>query len=163
MDRQHLYFEVLGVEQNFGARNGEFAEPAVAKAAAHGDALGLVPGLGFEERPRYVDEVLREILDGAVHDCRSFAVVTDQRSVKFFLADIFGRLLPEWVFARFAQRLPPLFESFQEGGFAGAIPEECFLILHCEVETIALDPRQPADRRKRATSARFRSALPSTR
>lgn len=142
MDRQHLNFEILGLEQNFGARNGEFAEPAVAKAAAHGDALGLVPGLGFEEPARYVDEVLREILDGAVHDCRSLAVVTDQGSVKFFLADVFGGLLPEWVFARFAQRLPPLFESFQEGGFAGAVPEESFLILQFEIEAIDLDPRQ---------------------
>src|SRR3954453_22479980 len=142
MDRQHLNFEVLGLEQNFGARNGEFAEPAVAKAAAHGDALGLVPGLGFEEAARYVDEFLREILDGAVHDRRRLAVITDQCSIKFFLAEVFGGLLAERVVAGLAQRLSPPFEGLLEGSFTGAVSEESFLILQLEIEAVDLDPRE---------------------
>ena len=67
VDRQNLDLEVVGLEDNFGARDGEFAKLAVAKAPAHDDALGLIPGLGLEEAARYVGELLREVLDGAVH------------------------------------------------------------------------------------------------
>jgi hypothetical protein len=54
MDGEHLDLEIFGLDEDFGARDGEFAEPAVPKAAAHHDALCFIPGLGFEEAARYV-------------------------------------------------------------------------------------------------------------
>jgi hypothetical protein len=35
--------------------------------------------------------------------------------IEDLLADVFGRFLAKWVVARFAQRLPPLFEDVSEG------------------------------------------------
>lgn len=58
MDREHLDLEVFRLEEDFGARDGEFAQSAVPKGAAHHDALGFIPGLGFEEPTRYAAEGL---------------------------------------------------------------------------------------------------------
>ena len=77
-DRHHLDLEVLGLEDDLGARDRELAEPAVAKAAADHDALGLRPGLGLEETARDIGELLRELLDRAVHDGAGLGVVADQ-------------------------------------------------------------------------------------
>src|SRR4030081_2387504 len=93
-DRQHLDLEVLVLEDDFGARDGEFAEPASAKTAAYDDALRLLPGLGLEEAARDVGEFLREVLDGAVHDRRGLGFVADQDGVEHLLADVFGRFFP---------------------------------------------------------------------
>jgi hypothetical protein len=81
MDRHHFDLEVFDLQDDFGARNGKFAGPAVAKAAADHDALGPLPGLGLEEAARDVGELLREVLNGAVHDGPGFAVVADQDRV----------------------------------------------------------------------------------
>ena len=90
----HLDLEVFGLEDDFGTRDGEFAEAAVAEAATDHDALGLLPGLGVEEAARDVGELLREVLDGAVHDRRGFGVVADENGVEYLLADVFGGSLP---------------------------------------------------------------------
>jgi hypothetical protein len=57
---------------------------------------------------RDVGELLREVLNGAVHDRRRLGAVADQDGVEHLLADVFGWLLPERIFARFTQRFPPL-------------------------------------------------------
>jgi len=44
----------------------------------------------------------------------------------------------------------------QEGGFAGAVPEESFLILQFEIEAIDLDPRQAGSAVSGDTSGRDR-------
>ena len=46
-DREHLDLETFRLEDDFRACDGHFAEPAVAKATANHDALGLLPWLGF--------------------------------------------------------------------------------------------------------------------
>ena len=48
-DRHQIDLEVLGLEDDVGARDREFADPALPKAAADHDALGIGPGLGLEE------------------------------------------------------------------------------------------------------------------
>ena len=141
-DRQHLDLEVLVLEDDFGARDGEFAEPAIAKTAAHHDALGLLPGLGLEETARDVGEFLCEVLDGAVNDRRGLGVVADQDGVEHLLADVFGWLLPERIFAGFAQRLPPPVENVPESALAGAVSEESFLVLQFDVEAVDLHRRE---------------------
>jgi hypothetical protein len=77
----------------FSTRDGEFAEPAVSKTAAHHYALGLFPGLCLEEAARDVGEFLCKVLDRAVNDRRGFGVVADQDGVEYLLADVFGRFL----------------------------------------------------------------------
>lgn len=99
-DRQHFDLEVLGFEDDFGACDSEFAEAAVAKAAAHHDTFCLLPGLGLEELARDVGELLREIPDGAVHDCRGLGVLANQDGIEDLLADVFGRFLAKWVVPR---------------------------------------------------------------
>jgi hypothetical protein len=141
-DRQQLDLEVPGLEDDLGARDGELAEPAVAKAAADHDALGLLPGLAPEEAPRDVGELLRKILDGAVHHRGGFGVVADQHGVEHLLADVLGRLLAERILARLAQGLAPLVENVAEGGFAGAIAEKPLLVLQLDVEAVDIDRRE---------------------
>jgi hypothetical protein len=82
--------------------DGEFAEAAVPKPAAHHDAPGLLPSLGLEKSASDVGELLRELLDGALHDRRSLCIVSDQDGVENLFADVFGRLLAERIFAGFA-------------------------------------------------------------
>src|SRR5258705_3091266 len=109
--RHHVDFEVLVLEDYFGTRNGEFAEPAVSKSAAHHYALGLFPSLCLEEAARDVGKFLCKVFDRAVNDRRGFGIVADQDGVEHLLADAFGRLFPERIFAGFAQRLPPFLED----------------------------------------------------
>src|ERR1051325_6097727 len=101
-DRLHLDLEILGLEDDLRARDGELAEAAGAEAAADDDTLGLLPGLHLEETPRDVGELLREVLDRAVDDRRRLGVVADEHVVEHLLADVLGWLLAERVFARFA-------------------------------------------------------------
>ena len=50
-DRHQIDVEILGLEDDVGAGDGEFADPALPKAAADHDALGIGPRLGLEEPP----------------------------------------------------------------------------------------------------------------
>jgi hypothetical protein len=76
-DWQHLDLEFLGLEDDLGARDGEFAEAAAAEAAPDHDALRLFPGLGLQKPSRDVSELLRKNLDGAMNDRRRFGVLAD--------------------------------------------------------------------------------------
>ncbi|MGY3134927.1 hypothetical protein ACVWZM_005609 [Bradyrhizobium sp. USDA 4501] len=75
-------------------------------------------------------------------DNGGFGIVAAKDRVELLFADIFGKLLPEGIFAKFAQRLSPFFESFPEGALAGTVPQEFVLIFKFEVETVDLDPRE---------------------
>src|SRR6185503_9632009 len=131
-DGQQLDLEVLGLEDDLGARDSEFAETAVAEPAADHDTFGLFPALALEEAARDIGELLREILDGAVNDRGGLGVVADQHVVEHFLADVFRGLLAEGILARLAQRLAPLVENVPERGLAGAVAEKPFLVLELE-------------------------------
>jgi hypothetical protein len=69
-----------------------------------------------------VCELLREILNGTVHHRRGLGIVANQDGIEHFLADVFGGLLSEGIFARFAQRLPPSVEDVSKGAFAARSP-----------------------------------------
>ena len=43
VDRHHLDLDALGLEDGIGARDRKLANVAVAKSAAHRDALGALP------------------------------------------------------------------------------------------------------------------------
>src|SRR6185437_9862203 len=141
-DRQQLDLEVRGLEDDLGARDGELAEPAVAEAAADHDTLGLLPSLAAEDAPRDVGELLREVLDGAVHHRGGLGVVADQHGVEHLLADVLGRLVAERIPARLEQGLAPLVENVPEGGLAGAVAEKAFLVLELDIEAVDVDRRK---------------------
>ena len=89
-DRHQIDLEILGLENDVGARDREFADPALPKAAADHDAFGVGPGLGLEKAPRHIGEFLGEFLDRAMHQGRGRDVVADQRLVELALADRLG-------------------------------------------------------------------------
>src|SRR6267142_1226764 len=57
-DRDQVDLEVLGLENDVGARDREFADPALPETAADHDAFGIGPGLGLEKAPRHIGEFL---------------------------------------------------------------------------------------------------------
>ena len=83
-------------------------------------------------------ELLREILDGAVHEGGGLWIVADQDGIELFLTNLFGRHLPERVIAGLPQRLPPFLEDVAEGTLAGLVSEESLLVLQFEVEAVDL-------------------------
>src|SRR4029453_16541619 len=104
-DRHHIDLEVLGLENDGGARNRKLADPALTKAATDHDAFGIGPGLALEKSLRHIGQLLREFLDRAVHQGCGADVVADQRLVKGALADRLGGLAAERILAAFLQRL----------------------------------------------------------
>src|SRR5207245_9844025 len=84
---QQIDLEVLGLENDIGARNRKLADPALAKAAADHDAFGVSPGLGLEKSLGHMGELLREFLDRAVHQRVGADVIAHQRLVECTLAD----------------------------------------------------------------------------
>src|SRR6185312_2255745 len=138
-DRHHLQLEILGAQDDLGARDRKLAEPAVAKAAADHDALGLRPGLGLEEAPRYIGQFLRELLDRAVQQGRSLGVVTDQHVVEGLLADLLRGHVAERILARFAQGLAPAVEDLAESTLGGTVAQEALLVLQFDIEAVDID------------------------
>ena len=100
-------------------------------------------GLGLEEAARDVGEFLRKVLDGALHDRRSLGIVADEDGVENLLADVFGRFLAEWIFAGFAQRLPPFVQDIPESALADAVPQESIVILQFDVEAVDIHGGEP--------------------
>ena len=98
-DRHQVDLELLGLEDDVGARDRKLADPALPKAAADHDALGVGPGLGLEEAPRHIGQFLGEFLDRAVHQRRGVDVVADQRLVELALADLVGGFVAERIVA----------------------------------------------------------------
>src|SRR5258708_6908458 len=142
-DRHQLDLEVFILENDSGARDREFAEPAVAKPATDHDALGLVPRLGLEEFSRHIGQFLRKLLDRAVQDGGRLQIVADQNGVELLLADLVRRLVTERILVRLAQRLAPFVENLAKRPLAGAVAEKTVFVLQFEVETVDLDRRQP--------------------
>ena len=104
-DRCHIDLEVFGLENDVGARDREFADPALAKAAADHDAFGIGPGLGLEKPLRHIGQLLREFLDRAVHQSGGMDVVAQQRLVERILADGLGGFASQGIAAVLLQRL----------------------------------------------------------
>ena len=142
-DRLHLDLEILRMQDDFRTRDGEFAQATIAKAAADHDALGLRPGLGLQEAAGDVGELLRELLDRAVHHGASLGVVADQDVVERLLADLVRRHLAERVLARLVQRLAPAVENLAERALRRPVAEETLVVLQFEIEAVDIDRGQP--------------------
>jgi len=69
-DRHQIDFETFGLQDDVGARDREFADPALPETAADHDAFGIGPGPGLEKPLRHMGQFLRELLDRAVHQGR---------------------------------------------------------------------------------------------
>ena len=89
-DRHHLHLQSFGLEDDIGARDSKFADPALPETTADHDGLGLVPRLALEKAARDEGKLLREALDRAVQQRRRLDIVADQNLVELLLAE-FGR------------------------------------------------------------------------
>ncbi len=93
-DRNQIDLEAFGLEQEAGARDRQFADPALPEAAAGDDALGIGPGPGLEKALGDISEFLCEFLDRAMYQRRGADIVADQRLIERVLADGCGGLSP---------------------------------------------------------------------
>jgi len=143
-DRHQVDLEILRFKDDVGAGDGEFADPALAEAAADHDALGVGPRLGLEESPRHIGQFLGELLDRAVHQRGGADVVAQQRLVEFALGDLAGGFLAQGVVAVLLQRLAQRIEDFAERALAGAVAQKSVVVLQLDIETVHLDRRQSA-------------------
>ena len=146
-DRHQIDLEAFGLEHDVGARDRDFADPALAKAAADHDALGIGPGLGLEKAPRHIGQFLREFLDRAMHQRRRHDVVADQRLVELALGDVLGGLLAERILAVLLQRLAQRVQDLAERALAGAVAEKALVVLQFDIEAVDVDRRQTGRRR----------------
>ena len=128
-DRDEVNLPAFGVENDRCARDREFADAALAEAAADHDGLGVLPGLGLQKAFGDVAEFLGKILDRAMHDSRSLEIVANQNLVEFLLADLARRLVAERIIATLAQGFAPGIENLLEGALAGAVADEAVLVL----------------------------------
>ena len=141
-DRHQIDLVALGLEDDVGARDRDLADPALAKAAADHDALGIGPGLGLEKAPGDIGQFLGEFLDRAVHQRRRHDIFADQRLVELALGDVPGGLLAERVVAVLLQRLAQGLQDFSEGALAGAVADKALIVLQFDIEAVDVYRRQ---------------------
>src|SRR5262247_3755876 len=141
-DGLQVNVDVVGLENDAGARNRPLADAAGAKAAAHLDALGAGPRLELEEAADDQGQILGKILDRAVQHGGPIGIAFRQQDIELLFADVLGRLVAERIFSGLAQRLAPFLENFAEGPLAGAVAEKAVLVLHLDVVAVDLDRRQ---------------------
>ena len=141
-DRHQIDVEILGLEDDVGAGDREFADPALPEATADHDALGIGPRLGLEKPPRHIGQLLGEFLDRTMHQGCGADVVADQRLIEFGLGDLAGGFFAQGIVAVFLQRLAQAVQDLAESPLAGAVAEKAFVVLQFDVETVDLDRRQ---------------------
>ena len=107
-----------------GATDGELADAALTQAAAHDDALDVLPFLQAQEAADHGGELLRELFDRAVNHARRFRVAFEQDFVELLLADLLARLFAQRVFAHLAHPFAPVIEDGLERALAGPIADE---------------------------------------
>ena len=107
-DPHDLDVDLLGGEDRGGARDRELADATEAEAAADRDALGVLPALELRESPDHERELLREILDRALHHGSRFGVALVQDRLEILLAELGDLPVAEGIGARLAKRLAPL-------------------------------------------------------
>src|SRR3977135_2317288 len=132
-ERHQINLEVFGLEDDVGARDREFADPALAKAAADHDAFGVGPGFGPEKSARHMGQFLRELLDRAVYQCGGADVVADQGLVERGLGDGRSGFVAERILAAFLQRLAQRVQYLAEGALAGAVAQKALVVLQFEI------------------------------
>jgi len=123
-DRLQFDLIATGLENNGGAADGEFADPALAQATANDDALRVFPVFEAQKAPDDQGEFLREFLDDAVDYARRFRIAFGQRFVELLLAEVLAQVLAERILTSLADTLAPVVENRLEGPLACAIADE---------------------------------------
>src|SRR5579872_4616883 len=141
-DRTEVDLEILRFKQNVGPRNGEFADPALAKAPANHDAFGIGPGLLLEESRRHIGQFGCELLDRTMDQGGRINVLTLERLVELALGHLLGGFLAERVLTVLFERLAQIVEDFAEGALGCAVAEEAVLVLQFDIEAIHVHGRQ---------------------
>src|SRR4029079_11687438 len=113
-----------------------------AETTAHDDPFGVFPVLGLEVAADDESQLLREILDRALHDSAGFRVALGEEVVEGLFRKLVARLLAEWVVPHSAQWLAPVFDALPERHFAGAVANEAFVVLDLDIVAVDLDGRQ---------------------
>jgi hypothetical protein len=142
-DRHEIDPDIICLEQNLRAADGELADAVFAHPAADNDALGFLPGLFLQERTDDEGKFLRKILDDGVHDSGFRGVAFGQNFVEFLLADVAAGAFAKRILALFGERLSPFIEQRIESLLAGAIAQEAPIVLQLEIVTIHIHARQP--------------------
>ena len=129
-DRMHLDLVFRPFQQHRGAPDGQFADAAVAQAAADHDALGVAPFLEPHEAADHRRELLGELLDGAEHHARRLRIAVQHHPVELLLADVLARHFADRVAVAVvvAHALPPVIEDGPERPPARAVADEAALV-----------------------------------
>ena len=98
--------------------------------------------LSLEEAADDQRQLLREILDRALHDAGGFGIALGQQVVERLLGDLVARLVAERIVAGLAQRLAPVLDDVAERALAGAVADEALVVLQLEIVAVDLDRRQ---------------------
>src|ERR1700722_8099645 len=141
-DRHQIDIKAFGFEQNIGAGNGEFADPALAKTAADHDALGIGPRLGLQKFRRHIGELAGEFLDRAVNQRGGADVFAHQGRIELAFGDFLSGFTAQRIVAVFLERLAQIVEDLAKGPLAGAIAEKAVIVLQLDIEAVDVDRRQ---------------------
>ena len=113
-----------GFQGDAGAADRELADAALTQAAAHDDALDVLPFLQAQEAADHGGELLRELFDRAVnHACR-LRIAFQQDLVELLLAHLVAGLLAQRVLAHLADPLAPIVEDGLKRPLAGPVADE---------------------------------------
>ena len=131
-----------GFQGDTGATDCKLADATLTQAAAHDDALDILPFLQAQEAADHGGEFLRELFDHAVnHACR-LRVAFQEDLVELLLADLVARLLAQRVLADLADPLAPVVEDGLKRSFAGPVADEAIRLAQLGVVRIHGDATQ---------------------
>ena len=154
-DRHQIDVEVLGLEDDVGARDGDLADPALPKTAADHDALGVRPCLGLQEPAGHIGQFLREFLDRAMHQRGGGDIVAHQHLVEVALGNFVGGFLAERIVAVLLQRLAQPVEDVPKSTLAGPVAEKAVVVLQFDIEAVDVYRRQPRGAVTRDAGGRY--------
>src|SRR5215470_3312899 len=132
----------LGLEQQGGARDRQFADAAGTEAAADHQTLRVPPILVAQEAADDQGELLREFLDRTLHQAGRGRLALVQQGGQFLLADAVAGFVAERIFAQLLQGLAPLFQDFPERVFAGPVANKALIVLDLEIVAVDADAGQ---------------------
>ena len=130
--------DLVGLQQQARPAHGQFADAAAAEATANDEAFGVAPALEAQEASNDERELLRKLLDGALHDPRRFGFAVRQQGRELLLADLLARLVAERILL-IAQRFAPLVEDFPECVPVGFVAQEALVVLDFQIVAVDLD------------------------
>ncbi len=138
-DGQEIERHLIGFQDHGRATDADLAHPGGAEAAAHDNPFGIAPGLELEKAADDEGQLLREVLDCALHDAGSLWVALGEQRIEFLPADVLAGLVAERIAAGLAQRFAPALENGTERALVGAVAEQAFVVLQFDVVAVHLD------------------------